>query len=86
MNLNHKMKLPYKVHRCSYLAVATLLYNSKNCLGTPCTWNIRCLVDETIDLTTQRIILKIVGFLNHKTKLHNQNYSTTKYTAVAIWP
>ena len=22
--------------------------------------------------------------LNHKTKLHNQNYSTTKYTAVAI--
>ena len=27
-----------------------------------CTWNIRHLVDETIDPATQHIILKIVGF------------------------
>ena len=27
------------------------------------TWNIRCLVDETFVPATQRIILKIVGFL-----------------------
>ena len=30
------------------------------------TWTIRCLVDETIDPATQRIILKIVKFLELK--------------------
>ena len=27
------------------------------------TWTIRCLVDETINPATQRIVFKIVGFL-----------------------
>ena len=35
------------------------------------TWTIRCLVDETIDPVTQRIILKIVGFFVHCRNLYN---------------
>ena len=33
-------------------------------------WNIRCLVDESFDLVTQRIILNIVGFQKQWVEIH----------------
>ena len=43
-----------------------------------CTWNIRRLVDETIVPATQRIILKIVGFL-HWGKVRTQEYQKGQF-------
>ena len=37
---------------------------ARNCEKKINTWNIRRLINETIVPSTQRIILKIVGFLN----------------------
>ena len=48
-------------------------------------WNIRRLVDESFVPLTQRIILKIVGFLDFRTTLDLQFQNSYKYRTADLY-